>query len=123
MRRPRIRILLLILVLVITTIQFVSAEENQGLYSDISADSSYVESFEAWAIDPARTVGETGIVETEYGYHIMYFSSYSDTLYRNFLITNDMRTEDAQAWHDDLVAKAAVTLLTDKYVDKGMKLS
>ncbi|MBR0327521.1 MAG: peptidylprolyl isomerase, partial [Clostridia bacterium] len=32
-----------------------------------------VEAFENWLFDAARTVGETGIVETEYGYHVMYF--------------------------------------------------
>ena len=93
-----------------------------GLYEDIYPNQM-VETFNDWCFDAERKSGDYGIVETEYGYHIMYFSSYSDTLYRNFLITNDMRTEDAQAWHDDLVSKAVVTLLTDKYVDKGMKLS
>lgn len=32
-----------------------------------------VEEFENWIFDEARTVGETGIVETTYGYHVMYF--------------------------------------------------
>ena len=32
-----------------------------------------VENFENWLFDPNRKIGDTGIVETEYGYHIMYF--------------------------------------------------
>jgi hypothetical protein len=32
-----------------------------------------VEAFENWIFDEARTAGETGIVETEYGYHVMFF--------------------------------------------------
>ena len=44
-----------------------------GLYTDVNIDASYVESFENWAIDASRKTGDTGIVETEYGYHIMYF--------------------------------------------------
>lgn len=44
-----------------------------GLYEDINVDANYMESFENWAIDSARVPGETGIVETPYGYHIMYF--------------------------------------------------
>lgn len=44
-----------------------------GLYEDISIDSSYVEEFRAWAVDSARQTGDTEIVKTSYGYHIMYF--------------------------------------------------
>ncbi len=32
-----------------------------------------VEAFENWVFDEARTTGDTDIVETEYGYHVMYF--------------------------------------------------
>ena len=32
-----------------------------------------VEPFEDWAIDEARKAGDTGLVETEYGYHVMFF--------------------------------------------------
>ena len=49
-----------------------------GLYEDINVDASYVASFKNWAIDASRVPGDTGIVETEYGYHIMYFVSGED---------------------------------------------
>lgn len=39
------------------------------------------EAFEAWMFDEARTEGETGIVETSYGYHIMYFVGEGDALW------------------------------------------
>lgn len=32
-----------------------------------------VEEFEDWIFDEARKIGDTDIVETEYGYHVMYF--------------------------------------------------
>ena len=44
-----------------------------GLYEDIAPGASYVENFLNWSIDMSRQVGDTGIVETEYGYHIMYY--------------------------------------------------
>lgn len=44
-----------------------------GLYENIKANAGYVEEFEKWAIDPEREVGDCEIIETEYGYHIMYF--------------------------------------------------
>ncbi len=49
--------------------------ENGGLYAGIRISDNYVEAFEDWSFDPARKAGDSGIVETEYGYHIMYFVS------------------------------------------------
>lgn len=46
-----------------------------GLYTDINPTSSYVENFLNWTVDMTRQPGDTGIVKTEYGYHIMYFVS------------------------------------------------
>lgn len=46
-----------------------------GLYEGIRISDSYVEAFEAWSFDAARKAGDSGIIETEYGYHIMYFVS------------------------------------------------
>lgn len=44
-----------------------------GLYENVNVDANYVANFENWAIDSARVSGDTEIVETEFGYHIMYF--------------------------------------------------
>lgn len=44
-----------------------------GLYEDIAPGAGYVENFLNWSIDMSRQPGETGIVETEFGYHIMYY--------------------------------------------------
>lgn len=46
-----------------------------GLYQNISAETNFVEPFLQWSIDANRKVGDTGIVKTDYGYHIMYFSA------------------------------------------------
>lgn len=43
-----------------------------GLY-DKMATGQMVAPFENWSFDSARKPGDTGIVETSYGYHIMYF--------------------------------------------------
>ena len=47
--------------------------ENGGLYEDIAPGASYVENFLNWTIDPDRKTGDTDIIQTEYGYHIMYY--------------------------------------------------
>lgn len=44
-----------------------------GLYEDIAPGDSYVENFLNWTIDTNRQTGDTDIVKTEYGYHIMYY--------------------------------------------------
>ena len=49
-----------------------------GLYEDVNIDAGYVENFKVWASDASRKIGDTGIVETEFGYHIMYFVSGAD---------------------------------------------
>lgn len=48
------------------------SNQNGGLYEHVGK-GQYVKSFEEWALDPDRKEGDLGIVETEYGYHVMYF--------------------------------------------------
>ena len=43
-----------------------------GLYT-LVAQGQMVETFDAWCFDAARQPGDTGIVKTEFGYHIIYF--------------------------------------------------
>lgn len=44
-----------------------------GLYSDITKETKFVEPFLNWCMDETRKTGDYEIVQTEYGYHIMYF--------------------------------------------------
>ena len=44
-----------------------------GLYSGVSPSSNFVPEFLDWSVDPARKAGDTAIVQTDYGFHIMYF--------------------------------------------------
>ena len=43
-----------------------------GLYEGVTL-GQMVPSFEEWATDKSRKYGDTGIVKSDYGYHIMYF--------------------------------------------------
>ena len=45
---------------------------NGGLYADVSV-GEMVKPFEEWIFDSSRQPGETGLVKTQYGYHVMYF--------------------------------------------------
>lgn len=69
---------------------------NGGLISGITASSSYVDTFKDWALDPARKAGETGIVQSEYGWHIMYYVSGEPT-WENTIRTA-LSTQDYNTW-------------------------
>ncbi len=43
-----------------------------GLY-EMTEETNFVESFKNWVLDESRENGQTEIVESTYGYHIMYF--------------------------------------------------
>ena len=47
---------------------------NGGLYTQVT-EGQMVENFENWCFDESRKPGDVDIVETEFGYHIMYFVS------------------------------------------------
>ncbi len=45
-----------------------------GLYTDVYK-GQMVEPFETWCFDESRKAGDSGIVKTDFGYHVMYFVS------------------------------------------------
>ena len=48
---------------------------NGGLYTDVYV-GQMVEPFENWCVDASRVVGDTGLVQTSYGYHVMFYVGY-----------------------------------------------
>ncbi len=52
--------------------------ETGGLYEDITSESNYVPEFLEWSLAPHKK-GDTGLVKTDYGYHIMYFVGADET--------------------------------------------
>lgn len=54
------------------------SQENGGLYDGLTENENFYEPFKEWYLDEGRKSGDTGLVKTEKGYHIMYFTrSYS----------------------------------------------
>ncbi len=93
--------------------------DEGGLYEDIYP-GQMVEEFEDWCYDEARKAGDTGVVKTKYGYHVMYYSGESETNYRDYMITNNMRNEDLEEWHDGLVEAAKLEELNLNFVEMDM---
>lgn len=50
-----------------------TGKTDGGLYENVNYNQM-VSEFEDWTFDDARAEGDTGIIRTSYGYHIMYFS-------------------------------------------------
>ena len=78
-----------------------------GLYQDLYQGAT-VDAFNDWCFDPSRQPGDTGIVETEYGYHVMYYVGTS-TNYQLYLAKNAMINNDFTAWKDAAMEGYTVT--------------
>lgn len=78
---------------------------NGGLFEDIYPNARFVKSFLAWAIAPHQP-GDTGIVESEYGYHVMYYVGSEEPTYRDMMITNTLKQNDYTEWFDGIVDAA-----------------
>jgi parvulin-like peptidyl-prolyl isomerase len=80
-----------------------------GLIEDIHKNSSLDANFRSWAIDPERKASDTGVIESVYGYHVMYYVGDGDINYRDYMITDDMRAEDMEKWHEEVLKTVTVT--------------
>ncbi len=88
------------------------SKETGGLYENVANDGTYVQEFTDWALEEHK-VGDTGLVKTDYGYHIMYYVSNdgiekweSDT---RSAIANEKYTEYFDGTYDDIEAKVERT--------------
>lgn len=93
-----------------------------GLYENIYPGQMVV-NFNDWCFAEGRKAGDTGIVETEYGCHVMYFSGDSEISYRDYLITNELRNADMETWYTGLLDAATVTEGDTSFVRKDLVLS
>ena len=93
---------------------------NGGLYEKVYP-GQMVTSFNDWCFDAKRKTGDTGLIATEYGYHVMYFVKTGDTTFRDYMIEIDMRNEDMTEWHDELTKKVSVEKIDMSRMDWGYK--
>ena len=89
---------------------------NGGLYEDIYP-GQMVEAFEDWCFAEGRKAGDTGIVETEYGYHVMYYSCDDELTYRDLMIDYDLRIEDTEKWQKSLSDAISCEVISLKLMD------
>ena len=72
-----------------------------GLQEDVFPGSSH-ESINKWCFEEGRKPGDVAILDSEVGYHIIYFVKQQDSTYRDLLIETEMRNEDADKWLENL---------------------
>ena len=93
-------------------------EPDGGLYTDVYVGQMVAE-FENWCFDAARQVGDTGLVKTTYGWHVMYFVG-SKPVWKS-TAENDLMNERVAALGEEINAKNPLTVDYSKillgYVD------
>ena len=86
-----------------------SAAEG-GLFEDIHPNSSYVENFLNWSIDSTRKAGDAEVIQTEYGFHVMYYVGTDELTYRDYMITTEMRAADQEEWYNGILEPVTAAL-------------
>ena len=79
-----------------------------GIYEGVT-EGYMVAEFENWALKEGRKAGDVGIVETTYGYHIMYFIKSEVTTWSD-VIRDDLGAEEYNKLADELSAGENVAI-------------
>lgn len=69
-----------------------------------------VDAFETWALDPDRKTGDVDIVQTQYGYHIMYFVGDTGTPIWKVNAESAISSEDATSAAEELDEAYTITM-------------
>ena len=93
-----------------------------GLYEDLYPGANYVDSFLNWAIDGSREYGDAEVIESEYGYHVMFYAGNSELSYRDMLITETLKEADIDAWYNSVMDGSTMTVGNTKYVNLDLVL-
>lgn len=98
--------------------------ENGGLYEDV-VTGQMVNSFSTWCFDDSRKAGDTGIVRSDYGYHIMYFVGENDQKIWQYNAEQALLSEDsasaAEALEDEYTIKE--NWFGSRYFQKDVDIS
>ena len=97
-----------------------ASAETGGLYEDIHKKANYETAFLNWSIDTTRKAGDTGIVETSYGYHIMYYVGDDEMTNRDYQITQKLIEADMKVWEEEVMAAVTATKGSDFLINKDL---
>ena len=77
-----------------------------GLYTEVYQGQMVAE-FNDWCFDTARQSGDTGVVDTQYGSHVMYFSGVNAARWQTQVAANHSM-EAYTAWEEELTANSTI---------------
>ena len=77
-----------------------------GLYTEVYQGQMVTE-FNDWCFDAARQPGDTGVVDTQYGSHVMYFSGVNMNRWQS-QVASTLRDEAYAAWEEAFSADGAI---------------
>ena len=97
-----------------------ASAETGGLYEDIYNKANYEAAFLNWSVNPDRVTGDTGVVETSYGYHIMYYVGDDELTNRDYQITQKLIENDMKAWEDGILDAMTATMGNDSRINKDL---
>lgn len=84
-----------------------NSKYDGGLYTRV-AQGDMIDAFNDWCFADGRKTGDTGIVETPYGFHIMYFSG-EDLPAWQATVVSDLEAADYSEWENALSADCVIT--------------
>ncbi len=90
-----------------------------GLYENVYP-GQMVKNFNDWCFDESRRPGDTGIVETEYGYHIMYYVSNSDITYRDYMIADEKLSNEIWIWQAGLTEAMTIRKIDTTQIQRHL---
>ncbi len=86
----------------------VNVETNGGLYEGVTKDYNYPEAFYKWCYDSERKVGDVGVIESDSGAHVMYYSGTGDIAWKIAAKANK-KNDDYEAYLKELATTYTVT--------------
>ena len=85
-----------------------SSKDSGGLYENVTK-GQFVEPFNTWLFDEARKEGDYDLIETEYGWHIVYFISKGEPQWKN-TISSELKNAEYDSFKEEAAEKYPVTV-------------
>ena len=79
------------------------SKENGGLYEDVYP-GQMVPAFDEWCFDKDRKPGDMDVVETSYGFHVMYFVKQTDTYHWKSTAEENIKSETMDKLIEEILA-------------------
>lgn len=77
------------------------SKDTGGLYEAVKP-GQMVDTFDAWCFDASRKAGDVEVIESQYGYHVMYFVGENDTEVWELEVEEAMRQADYTAYEAEI---------------------